>query len=759
MSFATDCLHGESFLAHLHPSQPWLVPDDSACAQSPECASHICLPTGLQSARGFQVCCMWDTHLLMGVNTTTLKNTSLALPIVFVTVGQGENLTRILTPSIHGTLFQRPVPLVEVASIVLWALGIATAIGGAYNAASMDRQAMLASKPHAHADDDHHHEHDASDDVLDVSFRHAVGFILFAGVFLTFLYFVHVGPLLSILFGLSTLSTFTMLVTQPIFRTLLCCLRRRYVLRCPSIVGPLPIPDVVATLVTAALVVLWYVDRSTFWFLQDAFGIALCFVFLRTIRLPTLQVASVLLVLAFFYDIFFVFVTPLLFGRSVMVDVATGGQSASSKSGYPGVDFCERYPAFDACVDPEPLPMLLLFPRFHDWRGGQAMLGLGDIVLPGLLLSFALRFDYAREVHVKQTDDGNLIDDNYCMTTGHSWVNSTGVYTAAAAVLCVYSALQIRKASRKHTAHGSRPAPGLRVGVLYLRNPHDDFLHILRNDVLVEMAVAKVDSMLYVFVDDTKDDGSSSSDRLRYLGELYNLLWNAACVANKHDLDIRVVSSVDQSWKEIIARPDLTAAFAYEDMDVAVLNDGRGSSPIAFIPFKDIVDKSVDATTFIYLEDPARQLGKESLVVIGGTFDHLHNGHKKLLSFGAALADNGMLIGVTAPHMLQKKSLGHLIESIQERKSRVEAFLRDVHPHVAPTIITIDDPFGPAITSADISAIVVSTETQVGAVKINAIRADRGLHPLNIYVCRRTDASTLSSSYIREQLAKRPSPR
>ncbi|ETV88290.1 hypothetical protein H257_01582 [Aphanomyces astaci] len=170
---------------------------------------------------------------------------------------------------------------------------------------------------------------------------------------------------------------------------------------------PMSIPDVVATLVTAALVVLWYVDRSTFWFLQDAFGIALCFVFLRTIRLPTLQVASVLLVLAFFYDIFFVFVTPLLFGRSVM-DVATGGQSASSKSGYPGVDFCERYPAFDACLDPQPLPMLLLFPRFHDWRGGQAMLVLGDIVLPGLLLCFALRFDYAREVHVKQTDPALL---------------------------------------------------------------------------------------------------------------------------------------------------------------------------------------------------------------------------------------------------------------------------------------------------------------------------------------------------------------
>ncbi|ETW01312.1 hypothetical protein H310_06876 [Aphanomyces invadans] len=407
MSFATDCLHGESYLPNLHPTQPWLVPDDSTCAQDPRCVSHICLPTGFQShSLGFQVCCMWDTHLLMGVNATLLKNASLSLPVVFTTVGEGENLTRLLETSpthLQGTLFQRPVPLVDVASIVLWALGIITAIGGAYYAASMERQNTLNSKSHAHADDDCR-EHDEDDDVLDVSFRHAVAFILFAGLFLTFLYFVHVGPLLSIMFGLSTLSTFTILVTQPIFRTLLCCLRRRYVLRCPSIIGPLPIPDVVAAATTTALVVMWYLDRSEFWFLQDAFGIALCFVFLRTIRLPTLQVASVLLVLAFFYDIFFVFVTPLIFGRSVMVDVATGGQSASSKAGYPGVDFCERYPSLKACLDPEPLPMLLLFPRLHDWRGGQAMLGLGDIVLPGLLLSFALRFDYSREVQYKRTD-------------------------------------------------------------------------------------------------------------------------------------------------------------------------------------------------------------------------------------------------------------------------------------------------------------------------------------------------------------------
>ncbi|KAF0699068.1 Aste57867_10341 [Aphanomyces stellatus] len=399
-SFATDCSQGESYIPALDPTTPWLVPNAAACSANPSCTSQICIPTGIQSpSRGFQVCCMWDTHLLMGVNYTLYKQASLQLPIVFATVGQGENLTAFhatYPSAMTGSLVERPMPLFGTASIVLWLLGIFTAWGGAYYAARTERLQQLAAKPHAHADDD------IDDEVLDVSFRHAIYFVVFAGLFLTFLYFVHVGPMLSIMFGLSAVSTFTALVTQPLCHHLLCCLHRA-VLRVP-VAGVIPLPDLLATAATTALVVLWYLHRATFWYLQDAFGIALCFVFLKTIRLPTLQVATVLLTLAFVYDIFFVFVTPLIFGRSVMVDVATGGPSASSKADYPGSDFCERYPTYAPCVDPEPLPMLLVFPRLFDWRGGQAMLGLGDIVLPGLLLCFALRFDYAREVYHKQSD-------------------------------------------------------------------------------------------------------------------------------------------------------------------------------------------------------------------------------------------------------------------------------------------------------------------------------------------------------------------
>lgn len=42
--------------------------------------------------------------------------------------------------------------------------------------------------------------------------------------------------------------------------------------------------------------------------------------------------------------------------------------------------------------------MLFTIPRINDYAGGASLLGLGDIVLPGLLLSFASRYDEAKKL-------------------------------------------------------------------------------------------------------------------------------------------------------------------------------------------------------------------------------------------------------------------------------------------------------------------------------------------------------------------------
>jgi hypothetical protein len=118
--------------------------------------------------------------------------------------------------------------------------------------------------------------------------------------------------------------------------------------------------------------VLWAVYRvhSFAWIGQDVLGIALIITVLQIVHVPNLKVGTVLLSCAFLYDIFWVFVSKKLFHESVMIVVARG-----DKSGEDGI------------------PMLLKIPRMFDPWGGYSIIGFGDILLPGLLIAFALRFN------------------------------------------------------------------------------------------------------------------------------------------------------------------------------------------------------------------------------------------------------------------------------------------------------------------------------------------------------------------------------
>ncbi len=59
------------------------------------------------------------------------------------------------------------------------------------------------------------------------------------------------------------------------------------------------------------------------------------------------------------------------------------------------LDFCLRHPESSSCGH-ETIPLVLSIPLFFSNYAGFSLLGLGDIVLPGLLVSFALRVDYCR---------------------------------------------------------------------------------------------------------------------------------------------------------------------------------------------------------------------------------------------------------------------------------------------------------------------------------------------------------------------------
>ena len=67
-------------------------------------------------------------------------------------------------------------------------------------------------------------------------------------------------------------------------------------------------------------------------------------------------------------------------------------------------------------------------------------------------------------------------------------------------------------------------------------------------------------------------------------------------------------------------------------------------------------------------------------VVLGGTFDHIHSGHRLLLAVASLLCEERITIGLSDGPLLQRKFLKELIEPFQERRKKLQDFLNDVKP-------------------------------------------------------------------------------
>jgi len=121
-----------------------------------------------------------------------------------------------------------------------------------------------------------------------------------------------------------------------------------------------------------------------------------------------------------------------------------------------------------------------------------------------------------------------------------------------------------------------------------------------------------------------------------------------------------------------------------------------------------------------------------SSVVLGGTFDHFHIGHKLLLSTAAFVCSQSLLVGVTAASMLNRKTLTELVEPPNTRQEAVRSFMQRIKPQVQLAVVEIDTPEGPTVDMPELQCIVVSEETVKGAQSINAQRTAKQRSPLTI---------------------------
>jgi len=121
------------------------------------------------------------------------------------------------------------------------------------------------------------------------------------------------------------------------------------------------------------------------------------------------------------------------------------------------------------------------------------------------------------------------------------------------------------------------------------------------------------------------------------------------------------------------------------------------------------------------------------VTVIGGTFDHLHAGHKILLSMAAYITSQKLIIGITDDNVLQKKANKHLLENFNVRAEQVKEFLKFFKPSIILDITPIVDVYGPTRYDPNIQALVVSKETIAGAEAITSHRQKHNLPPLEVF--------------------------
>lgn len=135
-------------------------------------------------------------------------------------------------------------------------------------------------------------------------------------------------------------------------------------------------------------------------------------------------------------------------------------------------------------------------------------------------------------------------------------------------------------------------------------------------------------------------------------------------------------------------------------------------------------------------------------IVIGGTFEFLHKGHRNLLELGAKNCEL-LIVGLTSDEFASRFR-AEKVSNYEQRKKAVENFLKKFS--VKYKIVRIDDNYGIATIDPEIDCIIVSEETLLRAEEINAIRFKKGLKKLVIIVMPiflADDGKPLSSERIR----------
>jgi signal peptide peptidase-like 2B len=421
-----------SVFAHAVPgdSKSLRCDANTGCDTGGTCKSKVCLPFRGATNLPLQSCCMDDRLLEPTVSSSRNRITT-----VFVNVGD-SNTVRAIFGNYTSTRPGNP-PAVQLAhrvfnkldwsSVILVIVAVGTIVIGTYRSTRVER--MVAMRKFATGERRRYFNQTTAHVELvqaqmsalpsqKFTIKFAAGMVCASAGGLSLIYLllklgVDIIDIFNVWFVIVSTASIAALVVKPYFRKFewlnkqlnspfVDCLNK-----CSD--EPIVGADFVQYGVGIVIPLWWFIGSSFYadyaWVLQNVLGCIVCCYVALLARLPSLRVSTFLLAIFFLYDVFMVFISPLFFGESIMMEVATAGGRNEPKSAVVnttiipnsaggGITFstCARTPG-------RVLPLLISCPRFQEWPGGAAMLGLGDIMIPSFHLAFALRYDYRHGKH------------------------------------------------------------------------------------------------------------------------------------------------------------------------------------------------------------------------------------------------------------------------------------------------------------------------------------------------------------------------
>ena len=245
-----------------------------------------------------------------------------------------------------------------------------------------------------------------------------------------------------------------------------------------------------------------------------------------------------------------------------------------------------------------------------------------------------------------------------------------------------------------------------------------------------------------------------SSSQNKYVGLLGRLYQDLKEQVPKLDIRVILPSLPDSPPTPLSHNLDIIVS-AYADLSQTQCSPAyrliAGRIPPSLAQYSFL---SVQGHHSLFQASGACHAGSHEHVAVGGTFDHMHQGHHLLLAATALSSSNSCFVGVASGPLLADKVLSELIQSLEKRSQLVREILSDMRPGLKLDVMPITDPYGPTITDTKFQCLIVSEETSKGGASVNRKRNELGMPSMDILQVPLIagSADKLSSSQQRKDL-------